>query len=269
HDKPADDGRIDYDVEIDILAAGHRFERAFERIHILVAELLGDSDLCGYLTFVPRHKRAVATDHIVHREQAAVGGDHAQEVCRQTGNAGLGENRRQSLELLIGAENGTAHKAVKVRAVRDERVEPIEILLDGIHGLVVEGELEQGVGITAGHAGDDRIFACHGNARCLYFIHRPDAVAEGRRKPLESKREFRSLETSRMPAETPRNRGLANTAGMTVQQGGPWYRRRGQAIYAMRCRQYCNVRIASPGKEARYSLRLAALPPAPVPRNNV
>lgn len=64
-----------------------------------------------------------------------------------------------------------------------------------------------------------------------------------------------------MPAETPRNRGLANTAGMAVQQGGPDRCLFGKVTYAMRYRQDCNVRIASPREQARYTLRLAALPP--------
>jgi hypothetical protein len=37
----------------------------------------------------------------------------------------------------------------------------------------------------------------------FYFVRSRDAVAEWRRKLLESKREFRPLETSRKHAETP------------------------------------------------------------------
>jgi hypothetical protein len=41
----------------------------------------------------------------------------------------------------------------------------------------------------------------------LYVIHRPTAVAGGRRKPLEFKREFRSPGTSQEPAGTPEIEG--------------------------------------------------------------
>jgi hypothetical protein len=37
----------------------------------------------------------------------------------------------------------------------------IEILFDGVDGLIVACKLEQGGGVTASHTGDDWIFACH------------------------------------------------------------------------------------------------------------
>jgi len=43
-----------------------------------------------------------------------------------------------------------------------------------------------------------------GDARCYYYVtHSRNAVAEGRRKLLEFKMEFRLPGTSRKPAETP------------------------------------------------------------------
>src|ERR1035437_7016354 len=44
---PADGGGLDLDVEVDFLAAGHRFERVPERVEILVAERLGDGGFRG------------------------------------------------------------------------------------------------------------------------------------------------------------------------------------------------------------------------------
>ena len=79
-DQPADDGGIDIDVEVDVLAAGDRFERVLERVEILVAELLGDGDLRDDLALVPGNERAIAADHFAHGEQPPVGGDDPEEI---------------------------------------------------------------------------------------------------------------------------------------------------------------------------------------------
>src|SRR6185503_12722740 len=70
----ADDGRLNLDVEVDVLAAGDRLERALERVEILVVELLGHRDVRGDLAFVAGGERAEGADHLARREQAAVGG---------------------------------------------------------------------------------------------------------------------------------------------------------------------------------------------------
>ena len=102
-----------------------------------------------------------------------------QKIRRQSRDARLGEDRRQRLELLVGTERRAADQPVEIGAAGNQCVELIEIFLDGVDGLVVEGKLEQRAGVSASHTGDDRTFACHWDARCYDFIHRPDAVAGG------------------------------------------------------------------------------------------
>ena len=64
-------------------------------------------------------------------------------------------------QLLIGAEYRAAHQAIEVGIVGDQAVEAVEIGLDGVDRLVVERQLEQGIGIPPCHAGNDRVFASH------------------------------------------------------------------------------------------------------------
>ena len=88
-------------------------------------------------------------------------------------------------------------------ALGDQGVESLEIGLDRVDRFCLERELEQGAGVAASHAGSDRVFACHVDARFFDFDHRLRAVADGRRNLLEFKREFRSPRTTREPAEKP------------------------------------------------------------------
>ena len=126
------------------------------------------------------------------------------------------------LELLVGAEHRAAHQPAQIGAFADQRVELVEIGLDRIDGLVLERQLEQGAGVTAGHAGNKGVFACHGDARFCSNSSRPRTVADGRRNLLEFKEEFRSARTRGMPAETPREiEAVANTAAIAVQQCTP------------------------------------------------
>src|SRR6185437_3544555 len=76
-DEPADNGGLDLDVEVDVLAAGRRFERALERVEILIAELFGDGNFRDHLALVTGGERAKGADHVAHREQPAVGSNDA------------------------------------------------------------------------------------------------------------------------------------------------------------------------------------------------
>ena len=64
-------------------------------------------------------------------------------------------------KLLVGAEHRAAHQPVEIGIVGDQRVEPLEIGLDGVDRLAVERQLEQGIGVPPSHAGNDGVFACH------------------------------------------------------------------------------------------------------------
>ena len=63
--------------------------------------------------------------------------------CSSAPNTGLRTSRLRSALSAISASNA------------------FEIGLDRVDGLVFERELEQGGGIAASHAGNDRVFACH------------------------------------------------------------------------------------------------------------
>src|SRR6516164_7706595 len=67
-DQSADDGRIDLDVEVDVLA-GDRFERSTQRIDMLRLKLFGHRDLGGDFAFVFGDQVAECLDHVAHREQ--------------------------------------------------------------------------------------------------------------------------------------------------------------------------------------------------------
>ena len=66
----------------------------------------------------------------------------SQKISGQPRDAGLGKDRRERLELLIGVEHRAADETIEVGAAGDKRVELIEIFFDGVDSLIVEGELE-------------------------------------------------------------------------------------------------------------------------------
>ena len=160
-DQPADDRRIDLDVEIDRLLAGDRFERALDRLEMGVGQLLGGGDLGGHLALPARDELAEVADHLADREQPAVRGHEHQEVRGEPADAGLGEHGGERPAPLLGAEHRAADQAIEVRALRDHGGEFFDIGLHRVDGLGVERELEQRARIAARHAGYGRIFACH------------------------------------------------------------------------------------------------------------
>src|SRR5262249_14253772 len=83
---------------------------------------------------------------------------------------GLVEHGAERLALGVGREHRAAHQPPKVLVVADERVEAVEVRLDGVHRIALERELEQGVRIPARHSGNDRLFACHVVARSLLIF---------------------------------------------------------------------------------------------------
>src|SRR5262249_14699811 len=200
-DQTTDDGGINLDIEVDVLAAGHGFQSALERLKIAVVQLFRDGNLRSHFALVLRNEGAKGADHVADCEQPPIGCNDFEEVGGQSLDVRFGENGRQGLELLIGIKCRTADKTIEIGTLRYERIKLIEILFDGIDGLVVECELEKSGGVAASHSRDDRIFACHSDARCLRYSQA--AVAGGRHKPLEFKREFRCPGTSQELAGTP------------------------------------------------------------------
>ena len=176
----------------------------FERVEILVVELLGDGDLRGDLALVAGDQRAEGADHVAHREQPAVGGDRragnwrrgplmpalssiaaSAFSCSSAPNTGLRTRRSRSGLSAISASNGS----------RSALTASIALLL--------ARELEQRVGVAAGHAGDDGVFACHRDARLFTSFTGRAPSRRRRRKLLESKRNSDFAGTSRVAAETP------------------------------------------------------------------
>src|SRR4029077_6817391 len=123
------------------------FQCAFERIEILVVELLGDGHLGNHLAFGPGNQGTVGPDQVAPCAKTTVGGDDTEEVCGKPCDAGLGENFRQCLKLLIGAEHRAAHQAIEIDAAVSKRVKLIEILFDGVDSLIVACKLKQGGGV--------------------------------------------------------------------------------------------------------------------------
>ena len=149
----------------------------------------------------------IGADHVAHREQAAVGGDELQEIGGEPADAGLVEDRRRAPAAARRRRTpGCAPAASRSGLSRDQRVEPVEIGPDGVERLVVERQLEQRGGVAARHAGNDRVFACHGTlvlltsftgrtpsriggANCWNSRGNSDSgdVAEARGNPLKSR----------------------------------------------------------------------------------
>ena len=103
----------------------------------------------------------------------------------------LSSTRRQRLALLLGGEHGAADQAAQILALGDERIEALEIGTHRIDRLIVACEFEQGGGVTARHAGNNRFFACHVVLLVVCYCG-PGAAPEERRKPLTFKRDLRS-----------------------------------------------------------------------------
>jgi hypothetical protein len=127
-----DDRRIDIHVERNVLAR-HRLQRGLEGIEILVAELFGHRHISGRLALELRHQRTESADHLIHGEQPPIGGKDFQEIGGNARNTGLFEHRRQCLHLRIGRKNWTANETLQISAVRQHRIELVEVGFDGVN----------------------------------------------------------------------------------------------------------------------------------------
>ena len=148
------------------------------------------------------HKLTIAANNAAHGEQPAVGGDDAQEVCGDAADPGFGQNGADRLELLVDAEDRAAHQPVEIGASDDHGVELLEVFLDLIDSFLLERELEECAGISAGHSGNELVFARHLHARFRCYFTGRTPSRSGRRKLLESKEEFRFCGRSRVAPET-------------------------------------------------------------------
>ena len=185
------------------------FERALERVEkkYFVAERFGDGDLRGGLAPLAERPGCEAADHVAHGKSRRLAVMTRRKMavmplmpalsriacnafnCSSAPNTGLRPRRLRSALEATAASNCSRSCLTASMAFPQARARTAR-------------------GVAACHSGDDRVFACHGDARFLQLIHRPGAVAGGRRKLLESKREFRFLRTSRKSAET-----LTNSRG--------------------------------------------------------
>ena len=77
------------------------------------------------------------------------------EICGDSGNAGLFEDRVERLELVVGGEDGAADQPSQVRALADQAVERFQRSGDGVCLAVVLGESEQGGRVAPGYARND------------------------------------------------------------------------------------------------------------------
>ena len=100
--------------------------------------------------------------------------------------AGALEHRRQRLQLLVGGKHRAAHQPQQIGAFRDQRIEAIEIRLDGVDRVRLAGEIEQRGRVAARHAGYDGVFGCQIVllVACLELLRKGAAGAGSRRKPL-------------------------------------------------------------------------------------
>ena len=114
---------------------------------------LGERHLRGHLALVAGDQRPVGPDHVAHREQPPVRRHQLEEVGREPADADLVEHGGEGRDLLLGGEHRAAHQAREVGTVGDQRLEPLEIGLDGVDGILPERKLEQRGRIAARHAG--------------------------------------------------------------------------------------------------------------------
>ena len=71
------------------------------------------------------------------------------------------KDRAQRVQLLLGREDRASDQTIKIVALSNHGIKPIEIGLHHIDGFFVFGELEQCGCITPSHSRDGRIFPCH------------------------------------------------------------------------------------------------------------
>ena len=197
-----------FDVDLHVLP-GDRRERVLDRGEVLLARRLGERHFGGHLALVTGDQRAERLDHVAHREQPAVRRHHLQEFGREPADADLVEDGGERVELLLGGEHRAADEAIEVGAVGHQRVEALEVALDGIDGILGERQLEQSGRVTARHPGDDSVLRLP--RRILFRAipqarhTSPTAVA----KPLKFKWDLpSSWKTSTAPSSTKIARGL-------------------------------------------------------------
>ena len=117
--------------------------------------------LGGDLALVLGDQRPVGLHHVERGEQPPVGRDQLEEIGGEPVDADLVEHRRERARLLVGGKHRAAQQPRQVGDLRHQRVEPVEIDLDRVDGILLERKLEQRGRIAARHAGYDCLFACH------------------------------------------------------------------------------------------------------------
>src|SRR5262249_53366649 len=95
-DQSADNGRIDLDVEVDILA-GNRFERSAQRVDMLRLELFGHRDLGGSFALMSGDQWADRLEWPAHGEGAVVPHARLEKIRGEAADPGAIDPRRQSL----------------------------------------------------------------------------------------------------------------------------------------------------------------------------
>ena len=96
-----------------------------------------------------REQRAEGLDHVGSGEQPAVPGDQLQEIGGQPLDLHLLEDGGDGAHLLIGGKDRAPHQAAKVLDGVERLIETVQILLDIFERVLLERELEQGIGIAA------------------------------------------------------------------------------------------------------------------------
>ncbi|BCP55636.1 hypothetical protein K32_42530 [Kaistia sp. 32K] len=86
---------------------------------------------------------AEANDHARHGEQTTVAGSNLDEIGDETADPGLGQNGRDSAELIVGCENRALDEANEIVALAQKGRKTRQIGIDGVERAALEGQIKQ------------------------------------------------------------------------------------------------------------------------------
>jgi hypothetical protein len=111
-----------------------------------------------------------ALDHVADREQAALLRDKLEEIGGDAGNAGLGENGDQRLDLRVAREHRALHQALHIGRSGDEIAESLQIRRDRVGRLGFLRQREKSGRVASRHAGYERFFLSHSRASASWRL---------------------------------------------------------------------------------------------------
>jgi hypothetical protein len=152
HDQTAENIRVDAGGERHWLAH-RRLQCIGERRRLRLRQRLRRRHLRGDLATAARQHAEERRDDHRQGKQPPLFREQADELLRQLAGAGLFEDGRHRLRLILPRDHRRADQPAQIRRAIDESVEAFQLIGDGVEFLFRFGQLEESRRVAFGEAG--------------------------------------------------------------------------------------------------------------------